>query len=399
MRNLAKRPRLPPCYLSGFPRTSAPSPRRHTSPLTDSPSTLTPLLAEAVSGRDLTAAEARAAFSRIVSGQASRIRTGALLAALQTKGLAPSEVAGGVEALQAAMIPVPAGDRSTLVDTCGTGGGRVSTFNISTAAAIVAAAGGVRIAKHGSAVFRTRHRQPALRPHPPTSRSFTSKCGSADVLESLGVAISLSPEGAAEVLAETGIVFMFAPLHHPAVRHAAPVRKALGITTIMNLLGPLANPAGARRQVVGVADPAFLDLVVRGLAELGHERAMVVHGAPGMDEVSPCGPTRVAELREGRVSDYEVTPEDFGVEPVAPEALAGGEPEENAAVVRAVAEGAERGPARSAVLVNAAAAFVVADRADSVGEGVAAAARAIDSGAAGDVLDRLVRCSQRIAGG
>jgi len=250
--------------------------------LTESTHTLVPLLAKAVSGGDLTSAEARAAFAHIVSGQASQVRTGALLAALQTKGLAPSEVAGGVEALQAAMIPVPAANRSTLVDTCGTGGGTVSTFNISTAAAIVAAGGGVRVAKHGN-------------------RSFTSKCGSADVLESLGVAIELSPEGAAEVLAETGIVFMFAPLHHPAVRHVAPVRKALGITTIMNLLGPLANPAGARRQVVGVADPGFLELVVRGLAELGHERAMVVHGAPGMDEVSPCGPTRVAELRGGRV--------------------------------------------------------------------------------------------------
>ncbi len=347
--------------------------------MTHSTAILVPLLTKAVSGEDLTSVEARAAFSHIVSGQASQIRTGALLAALQTKGLAPSEVAGGVEALQAAMIPVPAGDRSTLVDTCGTGGGRVSTFNISTAAAIVAAAGGVRVAKHGN-------------------RSFTSKCGSADVLESLGVAIELTPEGAAEVLAETGIVFMFAPLHHPAVRHVAPVRQALGITTIMNLLGPLANPAGARRQVVGVADPAFLELVVRGLAELGHERAMVVHGAPGMDEVSPCGPTRVAELRGGRVSGYEVTPEDFGIESVEPKALAGGEPEENAAVVRGVVEGRERGPARSAVLVNAAAAFVVAERADSLGDGVAAAANAIDSGAAGTVLEKLVRSSQRVAG-
>ena len=340
--------------------------------------TLRPLLAKAVAGSDLTSHEAEAAFTHIVSGRASRVRTGALLAALQTKGLAPSEWAGGVAALQAAMIPVPAPDRSSLVDTCGTGGGRVSTFNISTAAAIVAAAGGVRIAKHGN-------------------RSFTSKSGSADVLEALGVAIELSPEGAAEVLAGTGIVFMFAPLHHPAVRHVAPVRKALGITTIMNLLGPLANPAGARRQVVGVADPGFLELVVRGLAELGHERALVVHGAPGMDEISPCGPTRVAELRGGCVSSYDVTPADFGIEPVSPEALAGGEPEQNAAVVRSVVEGSERGPARSAVLVNAAAAFQVAGRVASLAEGAAAAANAIDCGAAGTVLDNLVRASRRAA--
>ena len=346
--------------------------------MTDPQPTLLPLLAKAVAGSDLTSHEAQTAFARIVSGRASPIRTGALLAALQTKGLAPSEVAGGVAALQAAMIPVPAPHPSTLVDTCGTGGGRVSTFNISTAAAIVAAAGGVRVAKHGN-------------------RSFTSKSGSADVLEALGVAIELSPEAAAEVLAETGIVFMFAPLHHPAVRHVAPVRRALGITTIMNLLGPLANPAGARRQVVGVADPAFLELVVRGLAELGHERALVVHGAPGMDEVSPCGPTRVAELRGGRVSAYDVTPADFGVETVAPETLAGGEPERNAAVVRAVVEGTERGPARSAVLVNAAAAFQVAGRVDSLAEGAAAAANAIDSGAAGTMLDDLVGASRRAA--
>ena len=346
--------------------------------MTDSTFTLLPLLAKAVAGRHLTSAEARTAFTHIVSGRASRVRTGALLAALQTKGLAPSELAGGVAALQAAMIPVPAPNPSSLVDTCGTGGGCVSTFNISTAAAIVAAAGGVRIAKHGN-------------------RSFTSKSGSADVLEALGVAIELSPEGAAEVLAETGIVFMLAPLHHPAVRHVAPVRKALGITTIMNLLGPLANPAGARRQVVGVADPAFLDLVVRGLAELGHERALVVHGAPGMDEISPCGPTRVAELRAGRVSSYEVAPGDFGVETVAPETLAGGEPEQNAAVVRAVVEGTERGPARSAVLVNAAAAFQVAGSIESLADGAGAAANAIDSGASGTLLDNLVRASRRAA--
>ncbi|MDE2974814.1 MAG: anthranilate phosphoribosyltransferase [Gemmatimonadota bacterium] len=347
--------------------------------MTDSASTLVPLLAKAVAGRDLTAAEAEAALARIVSGRASDVRTGALLAALQTKGVAPSEVAGGVAALRGAMIPVPAPDPSSLVDACGTGGGRVSTFNISTAAAIVAAAGGVRVAKHGN-------------------RSFTSRSGSADVLEALGVAIELSPESAAGVLAETGIVFMFAPLHHPAVRHVAPVRKALGITTVMNLLGPLANPAGARRQVVGVADPAFLDLVVRGLAALGHERALVVHGEPGMDEISPCGPTRVSELRGGRVSAYEVTPGDFGVEPVPPESLAGGDPERNAAVVRAVLEGRERGPARAAVLVNAAAVFMAAGRAESPSDGAVAAAEAIDSGAADAMLDALVSASRRAAG-
>lgn len=345
------------------------------STLTDTTFSLVPLLAKAVRGEDLSAAEARDAFGHMVSGDASQVATGALLAALQAKGPAPSEIAGGVEALRAAMIPVPAPDAAGLVDTCGTGGGSVSTFNISTAAALVAAGGGVRVAKHGN-------------------RSFTSKCGSADVLEALGVAVELSPEGMARVLAETGIVFMFAPLLHPAMRHVGPVRQALGITTIMNLLGPLTNPAGARRQVVGVADPAFVDLVVRGLAALGHERALVVHGAPGMDELSPCGATRVAELRGGRVTSYEVTPAELGVEPVDPADLAGGEPAENAEVVRAVVTGEARGPGRSAVLVNAAAAFHVAGRVDSLAEGVAAGARAIDSGAAAAVLDGLVRASR-----
>ena len=346
--------------------------------MTDTAFSLVPLLAKVVEGEDLSATEAARAFGHIVSGLESPVRTGGLLAALQTKGLAPSEVAGGVEALRGAMIPVESGDPGALVDTCGTGGGSVSTFNISTASALVVAAAGVPVAKHGN-------------------RSFTSKCGSADVLEALGVAVDLTPEGMSQVLDEAGIVFMFAPLLHPAMRHVVPVRRDLGITTIMNLLGPLTNPARARRQVVGVADPAFIDLVVRALMELGHDRALVVHGEPGLDELSPCGPTRVAELRDGRVSGYEVTPEGLGLDPVAPEALAGGEPEQNAAVVRGVLAGDQRGAARTAVLINAAAAFQVAGRSDSLADGVAAAAESIDSGAAAAALDRLIRASRRAA--
>lgn len=345
---------------------------------TSSEFSLVPLLAKVVGGGRLTAREAAAAFGHVVSGEASGVQTGGLLAALQTRGLAPSEVAGGVEALRGAMIPVAAPDRDTLVDTCGTGGGSVSTFNISTAAALVVAAGGVRVAKHGN-------------------RSFTSKCGSADVLEALGVAVQLTPGAMARVLAEAGIVFMFAPLLHPAMRHVGPVRRELGITTIMNLLGPLTNPAGARRQVVGVADPAFLELVVRALAELGHERAMVVHGEPGLDEISPCGPTRVAELRGGAVSTWQVAPGDLGLDEVAPGELAGGEPAENAAVIRAVVSGEDRGAARTAVLINAAAAYYVAGRVESLREGVSAAAAAIDSGGAAGVLDRLVSASRAAA--
>lgn len=346
--------------------------------MTDTAFSLVPLLAKVVEGEDLTATEAARAFGHIVSGLESPVRTGGLLAALQTKGLAPSEVAGGVEALRGAMIPVESPDPGALVDTCGTGGGSVSTFNISTASALVVAAAGVPVAKHGN-------------------RSFTSKCGSADVLEALGVAVDLTPGGMSRVLDEAGIVFMFAPLLHPAMRHVVPVRRDLGITTIMNLLGPLTNPARARRQVVGVADPAFIDLVVRALTELGHDRALVVHGEPGLDELSPCGPTHVAELRDGSVSSYEVTPEGLGLEAVAPKELAGGEPQENAAVVRAVLAGDEVGAARTAVLINAAAAFQVAGRTDSLADGVGAAAESIDSGAAAAALDRLIRASRRAA--
>ena len=343
--------------------------------MTDPLDSLIPLLAKLTRQEDLTADEAEGGFNRIMAGEASPVRIGALLGALQAKGLAPSEVAGGVRALRRAMIPV-AGASGALVDTCGTGGGAVTTFNISTAAAIVAAGGGVRIAKHGN-------------------RSFTSRSGSADVLEALGVRIDLSPEDMSRVLSEVGLVFMFAPLLHPAMRHVGPVRRELGITTIMNLLGPLTNPAGASRQVVGVADPHLLPLVVDALAQLEHDAALVVHGAPGMDEVSPCGPTRVAELSGGEVRHYEVTPESLGVDPVDPADLAGGSPEENAAVVAAVVRGEDRGPARAAVLVNAGAVFYVAGLANSLRAGAEAGAAAIDSGAAASLLERLIEETNR----
>lgn len=339
-----------------------------------SASELRGLIAKIVSGEDLAAGEARAAFRCMMAGEASPALVAALLASLQAKGPVAAEVAGGVDALAEVMVRVPAPRPGELVDTCGTGGGRVSTFNVSTAAALVAAAGGVRVAKHGN-------------------RSFTSQCGSADVLEALGVAVDLSPARMAESLSAAGIAFMFAPRLHPAMRHAAPVRRELGFHTIMNLLGPLANPAGAQRQVVGVADPAHLALVAGSLAELGRRKALVVHGAPGMDEASPCGTTWVAEVDEGRVSSYRVEPRDMGVDAVPANALAGGPPARNAAVVRAVLDGSERGAPRSAVLVNAAAAFVAAGRADTLRDGVEQAREAIDSGAAEAKLAALVRAA------
>jgi anthranilate phosphoribosyltransferase len=266
-----------------------------------------------------------------------------------------------------------------LVDTAGTGGGSVTTFNISTAAALVVAGAGVPVAKHGN-------------------RSFTSRCGSADAFEALGVNIQLSPAGMARVLQEAGIVFMFAPLLHPAMRHVGPVRKALGVTTIMNLLGPLTNPAGARRQVVGVADPGLLDLIPDALAELGHTHALVVHGEAGLDEVSPVGPTRVAELKAGQVRHYEITPAELGLAPTLVGELAGGEPSANARIIERVLAG-EHGGARTAVVANAAAALLVAGVAGSWAEGARLAERAIDSGKGLRALERLKGASVRAAAG
>ncbi len=330
---------------------------------------LSGLLEAVAEGRALSADEAESAFDRFMDGSASEVQMAGLLMGLRTKGVEPAEVAGGVRALRKAMLPVRATNVAALVDTAGTGGGTVTTFNISTAAALVAAGAGVRVAKHGN-------------------RSFTSRCGSADVLEALGVRIEMTPARMAEVLEEAGIVFMFAPLLHPAMRHVGPVRRELGIATIMNILGPLTNPAGALRQVIGVADAGLLDLIPGALLELGHIRALVVHGEPGMDEVSPTGMTRVAELREGEVHEYEVSPADLGVEPAGLEELAGGEPDQNAAIIEAVLTG-EQGGARSAVVVNAAAALLVGGAADSWEEGARLAEASIDEGSAARALERL----------
>jgi len=324
-------------------------------------------------GQDLTVDEAERAFSRFMDGTATEIQMAGMLVGLRAKGVAPSEVAGGVRALRGAMVPVAFDDANRLVDTAGTGGGAVATFNISTAAAFVVAGAGAPVAKHGN-------------------RSFTSKSGSADVLEALGVRIELSPRRMGEVLRDAGIVFMYAPLLHPAMRHVGPVRRGLGLTTIMNILGPLTNPAGARRQVIGVADPRLLGLIPEALRELGHLRAIVVHGEPGIDEVSPVGKTLVAELRDGRVSRYEIDPEALGIEPVPAEELAGGEPRENAEIIRRVLAG-EPGAARSAVVANAAAALLAADLADSWAGAADLARRAIDDGAASRAVDALRRAS------
>ncbi|MBA2686181.1 MAG: anthranilate phosphoribosyltransferase [Gemmatimonadaceae bacterium] len=324
-------------------------------------------------GVSLSANETSSAFDVIMRGEATPAQIGALLGALAVKGETAAEVAGGARAMRKAMLPFEVSDAATLVDTCGTGGGTFSTFNISTAAALVAAGAGVRIAKHGN-------------------RSHSSRCGSADVLEALGVAIEPSADVMRQMLDRSGIVFMFAPAMHPAMRHVAAVRRELGVPTIMNVLGPLANPASAGRQVVGVANPARVELMAGALAELGSVHALVVHGEPGMDEISPIGCTRVLEVRSGAVSEWSIDPASYDLVS-APGELEGGEPAENAARVTAVLDGSDRTGGRSAVLLNAAAAIYVGGAAASYAEGVRAAATSIDSGAALRALDNLREAS------
>lgn len=331
----------------------------------------------AATERSLLVEEAQAAFGAVMQGNASPVQLAALLVAMRTRGIAPEEVAGGVRALRGAMVPVPVARTGEIVDTCGTGGGTLTTFNISTAAALVAAAAGVRVAKHGN-------------------RSFTSRCGSADVLESLGVRLDLPPEREAEVLEEAGIVFMFAPLHHPAMRHAGPVRRELAMPTIMNILGPLTNPAGARRQVVGVADPTSLELIAGALELLGHERALVVHGEPGLDELSPLGPTEIVEIGGGPSRRWRFDPRDeLGWEAFDPRELAGGDPDENAATVEAVLRGSGAVAARAAVALNAGAAIYIAGRTKTLRDGVVAAQEVVADGAGWTRLERLRDASRR----
>lgn len=329
------------------------------------------LIARAAGEGRLDGTEAEAAFGIIMQGRATPVQIAALLVALRARRESPEEIAGGVRALRSAMIPVAASDPDQLVDTCGTGGGAVTTFNISTAAAFVAAGAGVRIAKHGN-------------------RSFSSRCGSADILEALDVPIELSPDGMADVLERAGLVFMFAPLLHPAMRHVAPVRRELRMPTIMNILGPLTNPAGARRQVVGVADPALLDLIAAALSQLGHLRALVVHGEPGIDELSPIGTTRILDVRDGRVTSDTIDLRDLLPDrDLDPAGLAGGDPADNARLVLRILRGDAPDVAHAAVAINAAAAIYVAGHAESIEDGLAVAERSISEGAAMEALERL----------
>jgi anthranilate phosphoribosyltransferase len=322
--------------------------------------------------KDLTEEEAAGAMGEIMDGRVPPSQMAALLVALRMKGERPVEIVGLARAMRERATPV-ARAPGPIADTCGTGGDLSCSFNVSTVSALVLAACGVRVAKHGN-------------------RAVSSRCGSADVLEAVGVNVAAPPPIVERCLAEAGVAFFFAPTFHPSMRHASPTRRELGVRTAFNLLGPLTNPAGATHQLVGVPRPELTELVARSLAMLGSERAWVVHGADGLDEISTTGYTKVSECRSGSVNTFYVHPSEFGLKKAAVAQLAGGDVSANAQIVVDVLAGAP-GPARDIVLLNAAAALFVAARVSSIADGLAVAVEAVDTGRARQVLDTLARVS------
>jgi len=344
--------------------------------MSDAPNDVVSRAIDAVcAGDHLTADHAAAVLAEIMEGRTSQVQTAAFLIGLRAKGETVPELVGLARTMRSLATPV-ATSRADLVDTAGTGGGP-STFNVSTTAALVAAAAGCAVAKHGN-------------------RSNTSRCGSADLLEALGVDIELDPEQVGRCIDEVGFGFMFAPRHHKAMAHVVPVRKALAVRTIFNFLGPLTNPAGAERQLLGVSDRHYQETIAEALVGLGSVRAMVVSAEDGVDELSIAARTRVIEVRDGGTEEHFVEPEDFGLATGGLDEVAGGSPEENAAAARAVL-GGESGPRRDLVLLNAGAAIYVGGVAGSLGDGVGKAAEAIDSGAAERLLERLAAATAAAA--
>jgi anthranilate phosphoribosyltransferase len=340
--------------------------------------------------QSLSREEARAVMTEVLTGQCSDAQIAALLVALHMKGERVEEIVGFAEAIRAAAIPLELHNdsvldasgtgrdalRDSLIDTCGTGGDASGTFNISTATAFVVAGAGVRVAKHGN-------------------RSVTSKCGSADVMEALGVNINLPPARIADCLQQVGIAFLFAPAMHSAMKHVQTARRELQLRTVFNLLGPLTNPARATCQVVGVYSADLVEKLAEALSMLGLRRALVVHGSDGLDEITISGPTRIAEVREGQVRSYEVTPEEFGLQRVTLDEISGGDAALNAALIRQVLAGT-KSPRRDVVLLNAAAALVAAGRADHLRDALPLAANAVDSGQAMAKLEALITFSSSI---
>lgn len=331
------------------------------------PHTLSSILA----GKPLDEGAAAAAMAEIMEGAATPAQIAAFVVALRSRGETAEEIVGLVRTMRAYAGKVEAGE--DVLDTCGTGGDRAGTFNVSTAAALVCAGAGAKVAKHGN-------------------RAASSRCGSADVLEALGVKIDLPPAGVEECIAEAGIGFCFAPVFHPAMRHTATTRRELGIATVFNFLGPLTNPAGARFQALGVADPRMLELMVEALGRLGSKRVIAFHGHGGLDELATSGPSAVVELVGGEIRRWTLDPGDFGLGPAPLDAISGGSADENAAAVRGVL-GGETGARRDIVVLNAAAGLVAAGHATEMTSGMTRAAEAIDSGGATAALERLVRAS------
>jgi anthranilate phosphoribosyltransferase len=324
-----------------------------------------------LSGQDLDESQTAAAMTEIMDGAASPAQFAGFVVALRAKGETVDEVVGLVKTMRAFSQTISVS--GPVLDTCGTGGDRTGTFNVSTAAAIVCAGAGAKVAKHGN-------------------RAASSRCGSADVLEALGVKIDLPPDAVAACIEEAGIGFCFAPVFHPAMRHVGVPRRELGIATIFNFLGPLTNPAGASRQALGVADPRMVDIMVETLGRLGSERVIAFHGAGGLDELSTAGPSYVVELNEGSITRWTIDPAELGFPPAPIEALAGGSAEENAHEIRSVL-GAAEGPKRDVVLLNAAAGLVAVGKARDIPEGIGLARDAIDTGEATKALERLIAAS------
>ena len=329
-----------------------------------------------MSRQDLSSEQTAQVLAEIMAGNASEIETAGVLVALRTKGETIDELVGLATTMRAFATPVTTGRESELVDTAGTGGGR-PTFNVSTTAALIAAGHGCAVAKHGN-------------------RSATGLSGSADVLEALGVRIDLKPDAVARCISEVGFGFMFAPAHHGATRFVVPVRKELAVRTIFNFLGPLTNPAGATRQLIGVSDPTFLDTIAGALARLGARKALVVSSADGLDEMSTSGTTRVVEVDGQDVRAYEVAPEDVGLARAEPSALTGGTPDVNAATTRRIFAG-EKGPARDVAVLNAGAAIYVSGTVSTLEEGVRAAEATVDDGRAAAALDALANLTKELA--
>ena len=334
--------------------------------------TLTEAIEQLLLGTALNREQARTVMDQVMAGEATSAQIAGLLIALRARGETVEEMTGFVESMRAHATPleVPPGS----IDTCGTGGDRAGTFNISTAAALVAAGAGIPVAKHGN-------------------RAASSRCGSADVLEALGVDITLDADGVRRCIDVAGMGFCFAPTFHPAMRHAGPARRELAVRTVFNVLGPLANPGRVKKQALGVGAPSLAPLMIRVLEDLGHERALVFYGEDGLDELTTTGPSRVFQLRNGKIDDFELDPKDLGLGRARAEELKGGTPAENAALLRQVLNG-DTGPRRDVVLLNAAAAILAAGRAEDWPQAMDVARESLDSGRAAQVLSRLIETSR-----